>query len=87
LASSAADVAPQTSSNDAEIRATLLGEVAGHKWSYVGHNVVVRDGIIHLWGSIWSADEIRATRVAAEGIPGVKGIEEHIDQFGISPGI
>lgn len=73
--------------SDAEIRAMLMGEIWGRKWSYIGRNVIVRDGVVHLWGSVWSAEEVRATRVAAENIPGVKGVEEHIDTHEIVVGI
>jgi len=73
--------------SDAEIRATLMGELAGRKWSYIGRNVIVRDGVVHLWGSVWSSEEIRAARVAAQGIAGVKGVEEHIETHEIMPGL
>ena len=87
LASTSDDEVQIASPSDAEIRALLMGEIAGQKWSYVGRNVVVRDGIVHLWGSVWSSDEIRATRIAAENIPGIKGVEEHIETQGIQLGI
>lgn len=36
-------------------------------------NVIVRDGVVHLWGFVPSLANLAALRVAAEGIPGVKG--------------
>lgn len=36
-------------------------------------NVIVRDGVVHLWGFVPSLANQAALRVAAEGIPGVKG--------------
>jgi hypothetical protein len=65
----------------------LMGELAGHGWAFAGRNIVVRDGIVHLWGSIWSTDALDAMRTAAEGIPGVKGVEDHTIPYPIMPGI
>lgn len=36
-------------------------------------NVIVRNGVVHLWGFVPSLANLAALRVAAEGIPGVKG--------------
>ena len=41
-------------------------------------NVIVSEGVVHLWGVIDSDDQRRALRVAAENIPGVAAIEEHL---------
>lgn len=79
----ASDVAP----SDREIRAMLMAEMAGRPWAFVGQNVVVRDGVIHLWGIFRSTEAIQAVRVAAEGIPGVKRVEDHTEPFPIMPGI
>ncbi len=86
LASAPQEEPSSTVLSDAEIRATLMGEIAGRKWSYMGRNVIVHDGVVHLWGSVWSSEEIRAARVAAEGIPGVKRVEEHIETHEIVSG-
>jgi hypothetical protein len=40
-------------------------------------NVIVLDGIVHLWGFVPSEGELVALRVAAEGLQGVKGFENH----------
>jgi CBS domain-containing protein len=45
---------------------------------------VVTDGVVHLWGIIRSEDERRALRVAAENIPGVRGVEDHTE---FAPGL
>jgi CBS domain-containing protein len=86
LASAPEEEASESTLSDADIRATLMGEITGRKWSYIGRNVIVRDGVVHLWGSVWSADEIRAARVAAESIPGVKRVEEHVETQAIITG-
>ncbi len=41
-------------------------------------NVIVSEGVVHLWGVIDSDDQRQALRVAAENIPGVAAIEEHL---------
>ena len=38
---------------------------------------LVKDGTVHFWLLYRSEDERRALRVAAENIPGVRGVEEH----------
>ncbi|WP_325090007.1 CBS domain-containing protein, partial [Burkholderia contaminans] len=69
---------PQQVLSDREIRGMLLAEVAGHKWSSPGRNIIVKNGIVHLWGYYaWAPNEMQAMRVAAEGIPGVEGVEDH----------
>ncbi|MGF6812993.1 CBS domain-containing protein [Paraburkholderia sp. Clong3] len=72
---------------DREIRAMLMGELAGHKWAFAGRNIVVSDGVIHLWGVFHSAESIQAVRVAAESIPGVKGVDDHTEPYPVMPGI
>ncbi len=41
-------------------------------------NVIVSEGVVHLWGVIDSNDQRHALRVAAENIPGVAGVEDHL---------
>ena len=41
-------------------------------------NVVVSDGVVHLWGFVGSEDVRKAYRVAAENIPGVKKVKSHL---------
>jgi CBS-domain-containing membrane protein len=63
--------------NDRLIRDRLLAELRKQEWaSPVESNVVVSDGVVHFWGTVGSDDERRALRVAAENIPGVRGIED-----------
>jgi CBS domain-containing protein len=73
LASSAEEPQP-VSPSDREIRERLVEELEGRPWAFAGRNVVVREGVVHLWGTFNSADA-RAVRVAAEGIPGVRAVE------------
>jgi CBS domain-containing protein len=73
--------------SDAEIRAVLLGELAGRKWGFAGRNIVVTDGVVHLWGVFQSAEAVDAVRVAAQNIPGVKHVEDHTEPYQMIPGI
>jgi CBS domain-containing protein len=87
LASAPQEAGPEVTPSDREIRAMLMGELSGHPWAFAGRNIVVRDGVIHLWGVIWSTDAVQAMRVAAQGIPGVKGFEDHTEPYPVMPGI
>jgi CBS domain-containing protein len=73
--------------SDAEIRAMLMGELAGRKWSFAGRNLVVANGVVHLWGVFHSAEAVEAVRVAAQSIPGVKRVEDHTEPYQMMPGI
>ena len=41
-------------------------------------NITVKDGVVHLWSSYLSEQEKRALVVAAENIPGVRRVEDHM---------
>ena len=70
---------------DQTIRRLLLAEMREQKWADAGEGrVVVTDGVVHLWGIVRSEDERRALRVAAENIPGVRGVEDHTE---FAPGL
>ena len=87
LASAREEPMPDIDPSDREIRAMLMGELAGHKWAFAGRNIVVNEGIIHLWGMFHSMEAVEAVRVAAQGIPGVKGVEDHTEPYPAMPGI
>ncbi|NPT42444.1 CBS domain-containing protein [Paraburkholderia sp. 1N] len=73
--------------SDAEIRAMLMGELAGRKWSFAGRNIVVTDGVVHLWGIFHSIEAVDAVRAAAQNIPGVKRVKDHTEPYPVMPGI
>jgi CBS domain-containing protein len=76
-----ASVAPvklATLSSDQESREAVLRELSGRRWALPRHGVIVQDGVAHLWGIVQSEDERSAIRVAAEGVPGVKGVRDHL---------
>lgn len=64
--------------NDDAIRAALDGELAKRPWYARQGHAVVRDGVVDLWGVVLHDSERRAIRVAAENIPGVKDVRDHM---------
>ena len=61
------------------IRLKLLSELRKQPWTHMYNlNVTVRDGIVDLWGYAQSDDERKAIRVAAEAIPGVTLVNDHL---------
>jgi CBS domain-containing protein len=77
LASAAGAVA--TGPGDEAIRALLLAELRKQKWAQAAPgNVIVSDGVVHLWGNVLSEEERKALRVAAENVPAVKSVEDHM---------
>jgi osmotically-inducible protein OsmY len=41
-------------------------------------NVIVRNGVVELWGFVESREERDALRVAAQSVPGVVAVEDHL---------
>ncbi|MCW2239369.1 CBS domain-containing protein [Azospirillum canadense] len=77
-----ASITPETSPAAADDR-TLHERVAAAAkplaWDARSHDaIVVRNGIVHLWGFVSTEAQRDAIRVAAEGVPGVKGVENNI---------
>lgn len=64
---------------DKLIRDKVTTTLAGQPWETgLPRNVIVADGVVHLWGLLNSEEERTATRVAVERVSGVKGIEDHL---------
>jgi len=64
---------------DRTIRDQFLAELKAQKWAEVSPaNITVKDGVVHLWSSYYSDQEKRALVVAAESIPGVRRVEDHM---------
>ena len=76
LASVAREVKP-VAGDDAAIRDRIMAECAKQPWaSHV--NVVVRDGVVELWGVITDDRASDAFKVLAENVPGVKAVRDHL---------
>ena len=57
----------------------LLAEMQKQQWAPAAMtNVVVRDGVVELWGVIIDERQREALKVAAENIPGVKAVKDHL---------
>jgi CBS domain-containing protein len=70
---------PAGVADDCAIRERVLAALRTQPW-WVGtyRNVVVVDSVVHLWGLARSPAERDAMRVAAETVPGVRGVEDHL---------
>jgi CBS domain-containing protein len=69
--------------DDRTIRDKLLAELRAQRWAEVApENIMVKDGVVHLWSSYVSGEEKRALIVAAESIPGVRLVEDHMRAVG-----
>ncbi|QCP49881.1 CBS domain-containing protein [Trinickia violacea] len=84
LASLAPDEAG-VSAGDESLRDAIVRELSGHRWALPKHSVLVKEGVAHLWGVIESDEEGRAIRVAAESVPGVKGVVSHLTYPIVTP--
>jgi CBS domain-containing protein len=82
LVTMAPEVPTAAENGDHAIREDVLAAMAGQPWAIARENVIVENGIVHLWGPIVGAEEGNAIRVAAENAPGVKNVIAH---FGRSP--
>jgi len=71
-----ADAAPAATANDLAIREQILTELDAQAWGRrASIDVTVRNGIVQLWGPVPDDRVAQALRVAAENVPGVKGVE------------
>jgi CBS domain-containing protein len=69
----------QISLPDAAIRTTLLEELRRQPWAHVHRlNITVTNGAVDLWGFVESEKERQAIAVAAEAIPGVTAVNDHL---------
>jgi len=80
LAMTKSEAAIEADSDDRTIRERLLAELKGQEWVHMwAADVIVRDRVVHLWfADDRSEEERQALRVAAENIPGVRQVEEHV---------
>jgi CBS domain-containing protein len=78
IVSLARDVSP-AAKDDTAIRERLLAEMQKQEWAPVATtNVVVRGGVVELWGVIIDERQREALKVAAENIAGVKAVVDHL---------
>jgi CBS domain-containing protein len=78
LASVSAEAKP-TSADDRTIRERLMAELAKEKWAPTGMiEVMVRNGVVDLWGTITDERQRQALIVAAENISGVQKVNDRL---------
>jgi len=80
LAAAGPRLSDEIATDDRTIRQKLLTELQGQDWVHTwAADIIVRDGVVHLWVTDDRPEQERhALRVAAENIPGVRGVEEHL---------
>jgi CBS domain-containing protein len=65
--------------SDSAIRERLIADLKSQSWAPVGAiDVVVTDGVVKLTGALTDERERQALRIAAENIPGVMKVEDHL---------
>ena len=79
LASRLAPPASEQTITDRQIHDALRAEIRRQSWGplLVQCNIVIDDGVVHLWGAMKSDADRKALIVAAENTPGVKKVVDH----------
>ncbi len=71
--------APTASVEDDVIRQRIIEEITASDWAPAyGVTVTVAEGNVQIWGIVDSAEQGEALRVAAENVPGVKGVQLNV---------
>jgi CBS domain-containing protein len=78
LASMKPDRAADAVYEDATIREAVFTALDSKRWALPWGGVVVKHGIVQLWGVVDSEEERRATCVTAESVKGVKRVESYL---------
>ena len=86
VASLARDV-PDPTADDDHIRSRVIASIEKNDWRPLQLGVTVRDGIVHLSGMITDERFRQAAIVAAENIPGVKLVHDHLCLFDANSGL
>jgi CBS-domain-containing membrane protein len=69
---------PDPTADDDHVRDHIIASIEKSDWHPYGLNVVVRDGIVHLSGVITDDRSRQASIVAAENVPGVRTVHDHL---------
>jgi CBS domain-containing protein len=79
LASLQKEQVPATAPDDTAIRTTLMAGLKAEPWAHtLLMNATVQNGTVDLWGMVTSPAEKKAVRVLAEGIPGVRAVNDNL---------
>ena len=64
---------------DKELRQAVIEALGNRVWtSKWPTNVFANDGVVHLWGFVEDDEVSKAYRVAAENVPGVRRVKNHL---------
>jgi CBS domain-containing protein len=78
LAVAAAETGPALAGDEA-IRERLAAEIGKQSWAPPTlPNIMVRNGVVHVWGLVTSDEQRVALKVLAENVPGVKAVRDHL---------
>ncbi len=66
--------------DDAALRDAVLAALRSQPWGRMATRgtVMVENGTVHLWGTVMDEAERRACVIAAEAVPGVKTVADHM---------
>lgn len=64
--------------SDEEVRKRILDSFRDMPWASRPFNIVVHGGNVELWGMVFSEEERRAIRIAAESTQGVTGVKDNL---------
>ncbi len=65
--------------SDRKIRREVLDRLGDQDWTDFGErNVIVSNGIVHLWGLVGTPEEHKALLALAEGVPGVVDVSDEM---------
>jgi len=69
----------EAAGTDREIRRELLERLGQQRWTDFGaRNIIVSNGVVHVWGLVSSAAEHKALIALAEGVAGVKRVSDEM---------
>ncbi|MPW18319.1 CBS domain-containing protein [Paraburkholderia sp. CNPSo 3157] len=85
LASAPVAAQSESASSDREIAEAIVAALRDKRWALSKENVIVKDGVAHLWGVIQSEDEERAICIAALEVEGVKEARAHLSYPTVMP--
>ncbi len=67
------------SETDRSIRLELLDRLGQQRWTDFGsRNIIVQDGVVHLWGLVSSESERKALTALAHEVPGVSSVADEM---------
>ncbi len=70
---------PVLQPTDRALRELVVAALEKHAWSSKWPiNVFTNDGVVHLWGFVENEEVRKACRVAAENVPGVRKVRNHL---------